>query len=856
MTTLLTASEWQQLEELFHACDTMQTEERDSYIAGQPLSEEMRRRLRDLLASSAEMGAMTDAVASGAAELLEADLPAIGGQLGPYRIIGVIGRGGMGIVYKAVRADDEFKKTVAIKASRFTALSTEQRRRFLDERQILAVLDHPNIAHMLDGGTTAQGIPYVVMEYVAGTAIDRYCEQHHLEDRARIVMMVQVCHAVAYAHRYLVVHRDLKPENVLVSDDGVPKLLDFGIAKVLDPAVLGLQPGTNTEFSQPMTPNFAAPEQLSGSPVTTSTDVYQLGLMLYVLLTGKHPFPLPSRSGVAQVRGKLSHQTTLSADLDKIVQQAMNEDPSRRYASAIELADDLERYRNGFPVRARTASMSYQAHKFVLRHKLASGLAALAALLTVGFAIVLAVQARKLARERDTAERVASFLTTVFSAGDPAQARGNPMSARQLLDQGAAAIDRDTSLDQAVKARLLSTLAAAYRSQGVFERSWQLYAECLQIQKNLYGPQSEEVMDTTNALMNVDFDLEDYDRGSTEGEVWIRLAKERYGNDDAKISQILGILSTTAFLHSKLKLAETDIRQAVALDNARHESNSIDGIVHQGMLGNVLYYEGKFKEEEQVYRRALSEMEVPNWEHSSGVVDVMNMQTKLGTALNREGRWQEAADLMQPLLALRRKVEGERHSQTASTEMELGVSLSHLGHPAEADLLMQQALSTEARLVGPTAMDYGAYEGKLAEVYLNRDQPALAEPLLLDKIAICRKNLGPESLVLARTLLDLGVAELAENHLDRAGESLTDALAMETKLNGDNSSYAAADHAVIGKWLAAKQDWPGTEAELQKAVTLYRVSGSSDLPVAIAAAEELKTIELGKHRDGSPYARR
>jgi len=849
MTTLLTASEWQQLEELFHACDTMQSEERDAYLAGQSLSEEMRRQLTDLLASSTETGVVTDAVAGGAAELLEADLPSIGGHLGPYRIIGVIGRGGMGIVYKAVRADDAYQKTVAIKASRFAALSTEQRKRFLDERQILAVLDHPNIARMLDGGTTAQGIPYVVMEYVAGTAIDRYCEQHALDDQARIAMMVQVCRTVGYAHRYLVVHRDLKPDNVLVSDDGVPKLLDFGIAKVLDPAVFGLQPGTNTEASQPMTPNFAAPEQLSGEPVTTSTDVYQLGLMLYVLLTGKHPFPLPSRSGVAQVRAKPPKQPALSADLDKIVQQAMHEDPSRRYASAIELAEDLERYRNGFPVTARTASMTYQARKFVLRHKLASGLAALAALLVIGFAIMLAVQARRLARERDTAERVASFLTTVFSAGNPAQARGSPMSARQLLDQGAAAIDHDTSLDQAVKARLLSTLAAAYRSQAVFERSWQLYAECLQIQKSLYGPQSREAMDTTNALMNVDFDLEDYDRGSTEAAEWIRLARIHYGNDDAKISQTLGVLATTAFLHGKLKLAETDIRQAVAMDDARHESTSIDGIVHQAMLGNVLYYEGRFKEEELVYRHALGEMEVPDWENSSGVVDVMNMQTKLGTALNREGRWREAADLLQPLLALRRKVEGEEHSQTASTEMELGVSLSHLGRTQEADSLMQLALTTEATLVGPTAMDYGAYEGKLAEVYLTRNQPALAEPLLLDKIAICRKNLGPESLVLARTLLDLGAAELAEDHLDRAGESLSAALAMETKLNGDNSSYAAADHAAIGKWLAEKQDWTGAESELQKAVNLYRASGSSDLPAAISAAEELKTMELGKHSD-------
>ncbi len=362
MRTLLTAQDWIRLQQIFDVAVEMKPAERASYLeesCGDDLA--LRQRIESLLHSIDADTGLSEIVGRGAAEAMRSTLPVIGERLGPYEITAVLGQGGMGVVYRAHRADEEYTKEVAIKVASFGLLTPELRQRFIRERQILANLDHPNIARLLDGGTTAEGVPFVVMEFIAGQPIDEYCAKHGLGRRAVLMLMIEVARAVDYAHRHLVVHRDLKPDNILITEEGDPKLLDFGIAKALDPEASGLDGVKTMDAARLLTPDYASPEQVRGGAITTATDVYQLGVLLYLLLVGKRPFAVAAAS-MGELERMICEsppsKPNLGADLDRIVLQALEKDPRRRYSSAEALAEDLERYLGGCPVRARACSLS------------------------------------------------------------------------------------------------------------------------------------------------------------------------------------------------------------------------------------------------------------------------------------------------------------------------------------------------------------------------------------------------------------------------------------------------------------------------------------------------------------------
>src|SRR5215207_8326514 len=373
-----------------------------------------------------------------------------GALVGPYRIVREAGHGGMGTVYLAERADDQYRKQVALKLVRAgLASEVDVLRRFRDERQILASLDHPGIARLLDGGVTADGVPWFAMEYVAGTPLDRYCDEHGLTVDERLTLFARVCEAVAFAHRNLVVHRDLKPSNVLVTDDGVVKLLDFGIAKLLQPQPQPEREPITQVGPRAMTPEYAAPEQVRGEPVTTATDVYALGAILYALLTGQRAHRLDRRTAaevervvcdtnpeppsvavtrtidvghadgsreritperVSEARGTDSGRLRrrLRGDLDTIVLKALHKDPVRRYASADALLEELRRYRAGLPVQARPDSRLYRIGKFVRRHRLGVAAGAAVLLSLVGGLAGTLWQARAASRAAAAASREAA----------------------------------------------------------------------------------------------------------------------------------------------------------------------------------------------------------------------------------------------------------------------------------------------------------------------------------------------------------------------------------------------------------------------------------------------------------------
>jgi eukaryotic-like serine/threonine-protein kinase len=480
----MTPEEWREIKAILGAALEIAPGERASYLeeacgGNGPLRSE----LESLLASYGEAGSFIEHPAAqlGAAAVAPAreTLPA-GTELGPYRIVQLIAEGGMGAVYQAVRVDDLYRKVVAIKVIKRGVAGDYALKRFDIERQILAHLDHPNIARLLDGGTTADGRPYFVMDFIAGTPIDEYCDAHRLIVRERLSYFLAVCSAVHYAHQNLVIHRDLKPQNILITEDGSLKLLDFGIAKLLDAD--GPLENTITLF-QALTPEYASPEQLGGEIVSTASDVYSLGVLLYRLLTGHRPYALATRSleeiwdsvrwreprrpslvvrceeqgpapggdtvmltpelvGAARSTRPDRLERELSGDLDNIILMALRKEPLRRYASVEQLAGDVKRYLGGHPVLARQDTLAYRAVKFVKRHRAGVLGAALLAVTMVAGTAATAWQAHVATRQRRLAERRFDDLrglakSVLFELHDAIAPLPGSTAARELLIQRA-----------------------------------------------------------------------------------------------------------------------------------------------------------------------------------------------------------------------------------------------------------------------------------------------------------------------------------------------------------------------------------------------------------------------------------
>ncbi len=535
---------WLRANELFEQVLDLPAAERDDLLdracAGMPgLREAVEQRLHadaracsfldEPIAPSPELPGHTDSPSTRTAESMPR-------RLGSYRLIHELGQGGMGTVYAAERDDGAYQRTVAIKVIRAGAESEDVIRRLHDERHILALLDHPNIAAIYDGGATSSGHPYIVMERVEGEPIDRYCANRQLGIRQRVALMAKVCSAVDYAHRNLVVHRDLKPTNILVTPAGEPKLLDFGIAKVLDADAHEREGSTASNATAPwrqrLTLNYASPEQIRGEPVSTASDVYALGVLLFRVLTGMLPHsldglspwqaedhlchsktPRPStmvdgRTGVenmgSQNRDRLRRQ--LRGDLDPIVLQALEKDPEARYRSAGALADDLERFQHGFPVRARRGGLRYRTAKLLRRHRLAATLTAAALALGMAFLMSVITSERRLARseqhllaEQGKREALLDFLLGIFEEAGPYASEGVPVTVREAVDRQVARLDRSFDEQPAVLATVLSTLGWVYLDLGEPAQAERFHQRALTVRRAI----AEESIDVADSLEGV-----------------------------------------------------------------------------------------------------------------------------------------------------------------------------------------------------------------------------------------------------------------------------------------------------------------------------------------------------------------
>lgn len=466
---------WEQLGELFLKAVELPAADRANYLdAACEGNGQLRLELEAMLAAH-ESGAGGDDLLDLLPSIRSAPALTVGSQIGPWRLEALVGRGGMGEVFRAVRADGQYHQEAAIKVVRPERTTAAMVSRFLQERRIMARLEHPGIATLLDGGITPGGQPYLAMQYVKGQPITRWADTHALPVVERLRLFVKVCDAVQFAHANLIVHRDLKPSNILVTDEGQPRLLDFGIAKLLD---TGATDSTTGDLLL-LTPEHAAPEQFLGNQVTTATDVYALGVLLYELLTGTRPFrdvaaaDLPRAVCETPPRPP-STVRPVAGDLDQIVMKALRKEPDRRYASAGQMGEDVTRFLGGWPVLARPDTAGYRIQRFVSRNRIGVGAAAAIVITLIG---ATALTARESSRRGDAlaaaraeqarANRITEFLMSVFRASNPSETRGRTVTARELLDNAANRVRRDLADDPSARSDMELAIGRAYAFVGM-----------------------------------------------------------------------------------------------------------------------------------------------------------------------------------------------------------------------------------------------------------------------------------------------------------------------------------------------------------------------------------------------------
>jgi serine/threonine-protein kinase len=784
-----------------------------------------------------------------------------------------LARGGMGVVYLAQRADGQFQQQVALKLIKRGMDSEEIHQRFLAERQILAQLNHPHIARLLDGGVSADGQPYFAIEYVDGAPITAHCAARQLSLEDRLRLFLDVGDAVRYAHQNLVVHRDLKPSNILVTADGQVKLLDFGIAKLLDPEQRG-ETGLTQTGLRVMTPEYAAPEQVLGAPITTATDVYALGAVLYELLTGQRAHQLESRTPVEVERvicevepeapstrttGTLRKQ--LRGDLDTIVLTALQKQPQRRYPTAEQLASDIGRYLGGLPVTARPDTWRYRTTKFVRRHRI--GVAAATAIglsLVAGFAgtiwqaRVAAAQARAALEEAAKQRAVRDFLVQLFQASDPREARGRKLTARELLDRGRRSIDTALAGQSAVRAELLGVLGTVHRSLGLLSQADTLFDQAVRLTRSLPGRQHELAARLTNQADNL-VDRDEYDRAdSLVTEALGILRRDHSPADDSATARPLRVLGGVQAAKGNLDQAIKLTREALALDIRYHGNTSRPVAEDLNYLGGAQFQAGDLHAADSttiaslaIWRRLLP----------PGHPTILEAVGNLADLRATEGDFAGAEPLAREALEGRRRVYPKGHPDVAFALGTLGFALQGQLRYAEAESLYAQALGMYRALLGPDDFNALRMEHSVAFVHFRQGLLTRAEREMRESAKHYRRALGPDNQYTLFSMVNLSTL-LREVRKNREAEAIArETLARTRKTLGGSHPQVAYSLLSLGQIEREEGRLGAAEQHLREALAIEQAAFPAGHFEITRVLTQLGAVldERGKPADAEPLLR-
>jgi len=831
---------WKKISALFHEASELDAEARQQFLAEAcGADHELRREIEALLDVPSKAASGIDgAIESAAAEF--AGRLSTGERIGPYRLLSVIARGGMGQVYLAERADREFERQVAIKTIGWLDATPDLIERFRVERQILADLDHPNIAHLLDGGETVDGVPYLVMEYVDGRPIDKYCDEQRLSVQDRLRLYQKICSAIDYAHRKLIVHRDIKPSNILVTADGEPKLLDFGIAKLLDESAMNYAVAVTRDGASIMTPEYASPEQVRAEAVSTATDVYSMGVLLYKLLCGRMPYrqeaintdlaraiqtEVPSRPSDALTsrtqqpaddnsidaistarRTSVSRlRRRLQGDIDNVVLKALRKEPERRYQSATALSEDIENVLTFRPVTARPASFTYRSGRFLRRYR-AGAFVGLTVTAIIATAVVQVVQQRDKAETAAfQSEQVVNYLGELFASASALRAQGEIVTAGDLLAAGVMDIE---SLDNQplVQARLLEIMGTSYQYIGNIEKLAELKQRALDIRRN------------------------------------------RLPYDAAAIAETLRSLSEVARITGNLDLAEQQLQESISLFTEAHGAKHESVAYALARLGEVQRMDGRSVEAVETLESAVVLIEGLGETEGKNAIDIYGL---LAIALDDVGRLNEAEIINQKVVSASRLLLGDKDPNTLTRIGNLGLIQMRQGNYKAAQMNIAEAYAgiNEVWLSDSTSTAWAANIKGSITFYLGWFDESLAARE--ENKQITAGVYGTNTLRYAYALQRIGAWHKTSGNHDDAIELLEQALATAAAIGEDSSSRAGSIRLNLTMAHVEAGDYKVAETIARQ--TLATADSLSPQTMISLQRELARSLSLqGRHEEARP----
>jgi serine/threonine protein kinase len=768
------------------------------------------------------------------------------GHIGSYRLLQMLGEGGMGEVWLAEQKTP-IRRTVALKLIKAGMDTKAVVARFESERQALALMDHPNIAQVYDAGSTAEGRPYFVMEYVPGLPITEYCDKHRLTMKDRLELFMQVCEGVQHAHQKAIIHRDLKPSNVLVVEqDGksVPKIIDFGLAKAT-----GQRLTDKTIFTElgvlVGTPEYMSPEQADqhAQNIDTRTDVYSLGVILYELLVGVLPFetkalraagldailrvireqepPKPSTkvrsmgdgSTAAAVRRREEPRTFarhLQGELDWITLKALEKERARRYGSASELSADISRYLRGEPVVAGPATKGYLIKKYAARHRVGMAAVACVLLLIIAFIVTEAVELHRIRlerdranRERDRAARITDFMTGMFKVSEPSEARGNSITVREILDKASAEIETGLTKDPDMQAQMMSVMGRVYASLGLYSRALPLEQRSLEIRNRVQGPESPEALQSKYAV------------------AWIL---ERQGHyKDAE----------------KLQRQTLDVRKRVL--GPLHP----DTIASMNQLAGILNYEDRYVEAEKLDRQIV---DISGRSLGPENPETLNAMNNLADLLDDLDQTAEAEKLHREVVEIRTRTLGPDDPLTLSSVMNLGAVLGHEGKNAEAEKLDRETLEGRRRILGPTHPDTLMAQQNLGFLLDNENRFSEAEKLGRETVEIERRTIGLENPATLDSMYNLAIVLNHEGRRAEAAKLYRETLDVQLRTLGPMTTRSYKTMINLSNVLDTLHRYSEAEQVLNQARDVQRRSSGTDSPDFAITTYNLACIKVHEGR--------
>ncbi len=880
------ADRYQRLKAVFRRALECDKETRDAFLdeacGG---DDELRAQVDQLLAADRKGTPLLDRSASPlAAQLLArmAEGDPVERRIGPHRLLREIGGGGMGKVYLAERDDGEFEEQVAIKLIR-KGLDTEGIvARFLRERQILANLHHPHIAQLRDGGVTLEGLPYFVMEFIDGIPIDQYCNQRRLTISQRVELFQKVCSAVEAAHRRLIVHCDLKPSNILVTKEGTPKLLDFGIARLADHPS-GSRDDNLTSFDRPLTPEYASPEQIRGDVLTMASDVYSLGVVLYKVLTGHLPYRFPSRrrhdiqtlvrkvdppkpslaiermgeladdegqpltpARVSEVRertvGRLRRR--LRGDLDSVVLMALQKDPAKRYSTAEQLAADLRRHQDGLPVHARAASWHYRTGKFLRRNWFGLTAAALV-VMSLAIGVVIAVQeareaerqarmaeqqaALSEARER-TLDRVLSFMVELFDEVDPEQAGDAEITLSTVFDLAADRVSDALKDEPLARARLMDTIGAVYRTLGFYDLSESFLIEGWELRGEHLPRNHEQSALSIDHLGMLRMAQGRHDEAEPFLQEALEIRRLVHGDRHLETASSLAQLARLRKFQGKYEESESLYREALDI-RTEHLGPDDEGIARTlNNLAIVLNRRRNYQEAEGLLRRSL---EIRSADVANGHYRAVSSLSNLGVSLRRQLKFQEAEQHFRRAVAILQRYPGATRSE-ATVLSNLATVLLSQGEKEDAIRQYRESLRLLREILDEQHPDIASCKSNLATALSRNGDHNQAEILLHEVIDSKRSRLGDDHPQLANSLAILGRVCLRQGHLEAAEAHLESALAIQRDAFGAESLSVSKTLAGLADVLRERGQVERAAEVAEQSLAMKQRLGGNELTVSLS----------------------